>query len=539
MTRRGLQVALLVAVIAWTPTVAEADATSGCTQRYELYRPLEIPSTPSVTHVTVAGRDVAIEGLCEIRGAKLKKRRHAGMVLRKRFKECGALRNGILRMRFWSDCTVVDGELRAPWIRGREYSFQGLLPIPTSTFHTIEDRIFSDRGCAVSTCHGASHAGDLDLRPGAAYASLVGIAPANPAARAAGRLRVGAGDVSMSFLSAKLHGALVPDEGSRMPLGDDPLPAIEIALVDAWIAAGAPQTSQVDGAPELPPRVYEETPPLVPPPGGYQLVLEGPVLQPRQEQEGCLWVPAPTPADVPIRKIEIALNPGTHHFAVWRHVGATPPPLGTWLANDIACLNSGGTFGQQIAGAPHAPYFAAEQPPGFASLLPGGGWYGLNAHYYNESSAPIQIKVWTNIYPYDGVPEHLVKGIEVALDASAAINVPPFTQATVRGRWVNTSDRTKYVMGVGGHMHKRGVRFSIWTSDGTKVLDDYDWAHPSFHGFTPPHALSPGDWLDYECLHDNGVTRPVRRVGTTPATIVFGTSAEDEMCILTGQYYDD
>jgi hypothetical protein len=126
------------------------------------------------------------------------------------------------------------------------------------------------------------------------------------------------------------------------------------------------------------------------------------------------------------------------------------------------------------------------------------------------------------------------------LSASNAINVAPYTTATVRGRFVNKSAKTMRVLGLGGHMHKRGVRFSIWTSDGAKVLDDYDWAHPSFAPFDPPHAVPPGDWIDFECLHDNGVDRPVRRDSSgTPIPIVFGTSAEAEMCILTGQYYDD
>jgi hypothetical protein len=251
-------------------------------------------------------------------------------------------------------------------------------------------------------------------------------------------------------------------------------------------------------------------------------------------------VPAPTAVDVPIRKVEIALNPGTHHFAVWYQNGPTPPPTGTWLAGDIACLNSGANFGRQIGGAPHAPYFAVEEPPGFATLLPGGGWYGLNAHYYNESSTPIQIKAWTNYHVYEGTPEHLTKGIPITLDASGKIDLPPFTQRTVRGRFTNESGTTMHLNGVGGHMHKRGVRFSIWLSDGTKVHDDYDWAHPSFRRFSPAQALAPGDWLEYECLHDNGVTRPLRRdTAGNPVTIFFGVSAEDEMCILTGYYYDD
>ena len=49
--------------------------------------------------------------------------------------------------------------------------------------------------------------------------------------------------------------------------------------------------------------------------------------------------------------------------------------------------------------------------------------------------------------------------------------------------------------------------------------------------------LAPGDYIDYECLEDNGVTRPVRRdAAGNPATLVFGVSVEDEMCILVGAY---
>jgi hypothetical protein len=48
----------------------------------------------------------------------------------------------------------------------------------------------------------------------------------------------------------------------------------------------------------------------------------------------------------------------------------------------------------------------------------------------------------------------------------------------------------------------------------------------------------PGDWIDYECLHDNGVTRPVRRDSFgNPTTLVFGVTTEDEMCTLNGEFY--
>lgn len=536
---RGFVGAIAIAVcVSGSASAKRVAPTAPCGGRYDVSSVVLPVDVAQPSGIALEGNAIELKGWCRLTELKVTRYKRFGTRLRRRFPSCGPLRAGRIDVVYRAcDRLSVDIVLKKPRKRLSLYSLQH---VPVSTFHTIEDRIFSERGCAVSACHGSMRAGNLDLRPGAAHASLVGVEPDNAAARAKGWLRVKPGDVGASFLSAKLHGALAPDEGSAMPLVDGPLSAKELTLVDAWIAAGASETGEVEGAPELPPRVYQETPPLPPPANGYQLVLDGPTLQPGTEQEGCLWLPAPTAVDVPIHRIEIALNPGTHHFVIWRHAGAVPPPIGTWLSNDIACLNSGGSFGQQIAGAPHAPSFVVEQPPGFASVLPGGGYYGLNAHYYNESSAPIQMKVWVNFHPYEGTPVHVVKSLPFDLGASGEINVPVGTQAAVRGRFTNGSATTMRLMGLGGHMHKRGVRFSIWTSDGAKVHDDYDWAHPTFAPFDPPRALAPGDWIDFECLHDNGVTRPVHRDGGgNPSPIVFGVSAEDEMCILTGQYYDE
>jgi hypothetical protein len=271
-------------------------------------------------------------------------------------------------------------------------------------------------------------------------------------------------------------------------------------------------------------------------------VLEGPTLQPGEEQEGCLWVPAPNATDAAIKKSEVGLNPGTHHFTVMRYNGTGTPPLGVWLAGDIGCLNSGASFGQVVTGSTQWPYFVSENPPGIATLLPGGGYFGLNAHYYNEFDVPIQMRAWVNFYPYtegEAPPIHYVKDI-IDLDITFNINVPPFTQRTIRGRYRNESDRTRHIIAVGGHMHKRGLSFSIWQSDGTKVLEDLHWSHMTFKGYWPPYEMKPGDWFDYECLHDNGVTRPVRLdTSGNPTAIIFGLSVEDEMCVMTGAYYDD
>jgi hypothetical protein len=96
-------------------------------------------------------------------------------------------------------------------------------------------------------CHGSVLAEDidLDLRPAAAYGSLV----ERRAQARAGALRVKAGDSSASFLVTKIVGPLKHSEGKRMPLDPDtgapaePSP-ITREFVDhvlrAWIGAGAP-----------------------------------------------------------------------------------------------------------------------------------------------------------------------------------------------------------------------------------------------------------------------------------------------------------
>jgi len=410
------------------------------------------------------------------------------------------------------------------------------------TFQVIQERIFDARGCTTATCHGAFTTNGLDLRPGSSHVSLVDVAATNASAAASGKKRVVPGDPAASFLSQKLRGQLGPDEGTAMPSVGRVLNTTELDLIDAWITAGAPQAGEVEVAPCLHHEENEPADPLLPPPGGYQIVLTGPTLQPGQEEEGCLWVAAPNDVDFLTGKWEFSLNPGTHHFAVFEWNKDGPPVTGRWNRGDFGCF-SGAEFGNSIAGSPHAPYYVEAYPAGVARLLRAGSYLGLNAHYYNEFHDPLDVKVWINIHPYEGPPPKLAQSI-VDVDDTFAIAILPFTvglfppDGAPRARWTNTSDSTWSVINVGGHMHNRGLRFTAWSADGSKLYETFNWAHPNQRYFTPTLDLPPGGHIDYECAYDNGVDRPVREdTAGNPATLVFGVSAEDAMCILTGQYY--
>ena len=196
-------------------------------------------------------------------------------------------------------------------------------------------------------------------------------------------------------------------------------------------------------------------------------------------------------------------------------------------------------YGANISGATEAPYYVDNYPAGIARVLPAGKYLGLNAHYHNGFDVPIRMKVWTNVYPYEGTPEHIAQTL-TSLDTTFGIDVPPFTQRVRRGRFVNTLGLPMSFVQLSGHMHKRGLRFTAWRADGTKVYENFDWAHAIPALFEPPLVLMPGDWIDYECLQDNGVTRPLKLDASgNPTDLRFGVTTDDEMCILPGLYYDD
>jgi hypothetical protein len=92
--------------------------------------------------------------------------------------------------------------------------------------------IFTRKGCTSSGCHGSAQQGGMDLRPGAAYAALVGVT-----ASAEAIPRVIPGDAQGSYLVMRVEGR--QSVGSRMPLGGVPLDSIDRTNLRNWISRGA------------------------------------------------------------------------------------------------------------------------------------------------------------------------------------------------------------------------------------------------------------------------------------------------------------
>jgi hypothetical protein len=106
------------------------------------------------------------------------------------------------------------------------------------TYAEVSARILVPR-CATAACHGGptplfAPALDLDL----AYAANVGVASST----VPDQLLVAPGDPEASYLVQKTRGTQggVGGGGSRMPLADSPLDDADQALLETWIANGAP-----------------------------------------------------------------------------------------------------------------------------------------------------------------------------------------------------------------------------------------------------------------------------------------------------------
>jgi hypothetical protein len=124
------------------------------------------------------------------------------------------------------------GPLAAAPLPVMDGSDAGPVPEPGTTFADVYDIL--ERRCAGCHSGGPDASGGLDLSdPDTAYLSLVGA----PSRCGGGTTdRVVAGDPDGSLLYRKV--AAIDLCGSRMP-PSAPLPAAEVEVIEAWIAAGA------------------------------------------------------------------------------------------------------------------------------------------------------------------------------------------------------------------------------------------------------------------------------------------------------------
>ena len=443
-------------------------------------------------------------------------------------------------------------------------SFGETAPDENSTYHDIQETVF-DKSCANSVCHAApANAGNLNLTYGLSYENLVGAAPQNPAAVAAGMQLVDPGNPENSFLLTKLTGPTAPAQGARMPFGGGVLHTGKINAIRTWIEAGAPQNGRLAGIGDLgvlrdPDEVFE--PPAPPAPGeGYQLRLPPFKIEPGTEREIYYATQIrdengdPVDGDIFINRVEIFYPAGSHHFILYRFTeeglandvpgrGITPG-IGVNSEDQFRELDTEdpqvlGNFGVDrlfVVGTQTDDTLFAF-PEGVGLRLPGDTLYDLNSHYINLLGDETLIgETYVNIYT---IPEEEVQYEAVEIFVSnRSINVPPGTTRVAKMTWYVEDELERRghnpsaalnVFLLTSHMHRHGELFEIFQGSTGDLLHRsiaYDDAPISV--FDPVLRFDANDTIKFQCIHNNY---------DTDEPLIFGLTSEDEMCLIFGYYY--
>ena len=444
-------------------------------------------------------------------------------------------------------------------------SFGQTAPDENSAYHDIQEYVF-DKSCASSTCHAApANSFGLNLTYGLSYENLVGRAPNNPAAAAAGMKLVDPGNPENSFLLTKLMGPTAPEQGARMPFNSGMLHNGKINAVRTWIEAGAPQTGKIAGIGDLgvlrdPDEKFE--PPAPPLPGeGYQLRLPPFKIEPGTEREIYYTTQItdengdPVHGDIFINRVEIFYPAGSHHFILYRFTeeGLANGVPGKWVSHlelvliqQILSVNLTQRIRRYSAILVLIGFSLLERKPMIPSLqfpagvglrLPGDTIYDLNSHYINLLGDETLIgETYVNIYT---IPEEEVQYEAVEIFVSnRSINVPPGTTRVAKMTWYIEDELERRghdpstalnVFLLTSHMHRHGELFEVFQgSTGGLLHRSVAYDDAPIDLFDPVLRLDSDDTIKFQCTHNNY---------DTSEPLEFGLTSEDEMCIIFGYYY--
>ncbi len=165
----------------------------------------------------------------------------------------------------------------------------------TSTFDGIQTLIFDNPtfGCSSDLCHGTALQGGLDLRAGASYASIVGVASQIDS----NIMRVFPGDQDLSLLYTKIASKTLGSAtvGTQMPANPSTVTPELLEALRLWIRGGAPQDTVIEGTAALlgaclpgasPAKIPQPDPPAAG--TGTQLVMPAYSLVHQSETELCV-----------------------------------------------------------------------------------------------------------------------------------------------------------------------------------------------------------------------------------------------------------
>ena len=409
------------------------------------------------------------------------------------------------------------------------------------TWTIIQDNILTP-SCATSGCHASTSDANyiqhnLVLSSASAYDNLVNSVSKNAVAKAAGLLRVKAGDYINSLLYHKINCQVTSPYGSSMPLGGPNLTLGQIEFIKQWISKGAPKTGNVVDENILNNKTVCSVtfvPMQAPSPAeGFQLAINSFSVNPNTEREVFVSRTTPNTSTVYVNKFIMQGRPNSHHFVLYGFQNtSTLPPANTVrdLYNADASINLS-TFAQMqnhiFLGGGTDVNTTYTFPAGVALKLPPATPLDLNAHYFNKQASSLTGENYINMYT---VPQaNVVTEAQSINFANYNFSIPANTRKTITTDFTFT--KAVNVITLTSHFHKMGEKFQIKILGGSRngevVYENIDWEHPLVLNLTIPIQLKAGE----------GLTSVVTYNNTSAKAVNFGLTSEDEMNIIFGYFY--
>jgi mono/diheme cytochrome c family protein len=308
----------------------------------------------------------------------------------------------------------------------------------------------------------------------------------------------------------------------------------DIALIERWVAAGAPEGDARDLPP---PREFPGTWTL----GTPDLVLDAtadfPVAARDHDLYRCFTIPTTFAEDRWLSAVEYV--PGNrrivHHVLTYVDTtgrsaaldDADPGPGYTCFGGP-GFLPTGGLGGWAPGAGPHV------MPDGVGMLLPAGARVVVQMHYHHRGKTTEIDGTKLGLHFARRPIDKRVRAIPIL---NRAFTIPAGeARHEVKASYTLPPTWNMHAIAVTPHMHLLGREMKVTATypDGTVRplihIDDWDFHWQGSYSFTKPVPLPGGTRIDVSAIYDNS-TANARNPNSPPKPVRWGEGTADEMCI--------
>ena len=434
------------------------------------------------------------------------------------------------------------------------------------TFEIISDEIFVPycSGCHYEGSFYAEQSG-LIMTEDVLYSEIINTIPTNAAASEDGLVLIsnegGIAATQLSYLWEKIniwdqehYFGDHPNYGDLMPLGGPYLNNGQLAFIEKWILEGAPEEGVVANPNLLTDQTEYEPPAFIAlqePEQGMQFHLGPFEVPPGGDREFFYYEPNIADEDIFIKRVEISMRPGSHHFIFYTFNDDIPnffiPNAQEYreLYDENGNVNTSTFLAMgyhKFVSGTQWPWMDYEFPQGIALRMPNNYGLDLNGHYFNYTGETIIGEIYANIHTIE--EQELEHVAEVLMLNNTNLDLPPNEITTIEKTYSFNDIKSEndlpnnidniYLFQLFSHAHQLMERFDVEfyngeTGETDLIYTALDYLHPPILTLNNHLQIQQGDHIKISATYNN----------ITDDTINFGLLSTDEMMILFGYLYYD